>query len=57
MWRLSVPDCYIHLRHWHANDIDRFYACHDYPIHFDVYVHIVIYSVCLSVDSPARISS
>ena len=50
-------DCYIHLRHWHADDIDRLCSYHDYPVHFDMYVHIVVYPVCLSVDSPICILS
>ena len=28
-----------------------FCSYHDYPAHFDMYVHIVVYLVCLSVDS------
>ena len=48
-------DCYIHLRHFHVDDIDPSNFCHDYPIRFDMYVHIVVYPVCHSVDSLACI--
>ena len=28
-------------------------SCHNYPAHFDMYAHIVVYLVCLSIDSLA----
>ena len=33
------------------------YSCHDYPTHFDMYAHIIVYLVCLSVVSLACILS
>ena len=55
MWWFSMLVCYIHLRHWHADDIDRFWSYHDYPVHFDMYVRIIIYLVVLLIDSFAYI--
>ena len=48
MWWFSMLDCYIHLWHWHADDIDRLCSCHDYSAHFDSgdFLCLIVISIC-----------
>ena len=47
-WWLSMLDCYDQLWYWHVDNIDWF-SCHDYPAHFDIYIYIIVYLICLDI--------
>ena len=49
MWWFSILDCYIHLWHWHADDIDWLCSCHDYSAHLDMYILLVAYLIHLDM--------
>ena len=49
MWWFSMFDCYIHLWHWHPDDIDRFYSCHDYSAHLNMYILLIAYLIHLEI--------
>ena len=49
MWWFSMFDCYIHLWHWHAYDIDQLCSFHDYSAHLNMYILLVAYLIHLDM--------